>query len=609
MGVALNKQPAPLWNLHSGEIIVDLFAGGGGASTGIFRALGRHPDVAVNHDPEALCMHEANHPETVHLVEDVWQVKPEQVARITGGKPVGLLWASPDCTHHSKAKGGKPRDRNARSLAWVVVWWAAKARPRVICLENVEEFAHWGPLDEAGQPVKSRKGEDFQRFVRRLEFYGYKVEHRELRADHYGAPTSRKRLFVVARCDGMPIVWPEPTHGPGRLPVRTAAEIIDWSIPMLSIFASREEAREFARVHGVGVPQRPLRENTLRRIAKGIRRFVLDNPRPFIVPISHFNGRDVAHDGLEPLRTITASPQGGDFALVAPVIATNTTGHASRPLSEPIPTLTTGGHHMLVAPALTRYNGAKTPEGDGRGQALDGSLSTLDTSNRIGLVTAFLAKHFGTQEGQMPSGLSPDQPLGTVTACDHHGLVAATLIQTGYGERKGQEPRVPGLGKPLGTVVAGGGKHGLVAAHLTREFGKGVGSRTDEPIQTIMPGGAGKSALVAAFLGKYYGTASGAAADEPMDTLTTRERFAAVTVQIDGETYAVVDIYMRMLSPRELFRGQGFSEAYIIDPAYKGKRLSKAAQVRMVGNSVVPQLAEALVRANLGAYALEGVGD
>lgn len=537
---------APLWNLHDGEIIVDLFAGGGGASTGIYRALGRHPDVAVNHDPEALCMHEANHPNTHHMVEDVWQVNPELVSKITGGKPVGLLWASPDCTHHSKAKGGKPRDRNARSLAWVVVWWAAKARPRVICLENVEEFAHWGPLDNQGQPIKSRKGEDFHRWVQRLGFYGYQVEWRELRADHYGAPTSRKRLFVVARCDGMPIAWPEPTHGPGRLPVRTAAEVIDWSIPMLSIFATKEQARDFARVHGVGVPQRPLKDNTLRRIAKGIKRFVLDNPRPFIVPISHFNGRDVVHDGLEPLRTITASPQGGDFA--------------------------------VVAPTLTRYNGAKTGEGDGRGQALDGSLSTLDTSNRIGLVTAFLAKHFGTTDAQMPAGLSPEQPLGTVTACDHHGLVAAHITKFNTGS--------VGLclDTALPTVTAGG--------HPQRPAGA--------------PHGMG---LVAAFLAKYYGQGVGASFKDAMPTVTTRERFAAVTVQIDGETYAIVDICMRMLSPRELYRGQGFGDGYVIDPEHQGKRLSKAAQVRMVGNSVVPNLAEALVRVNLGSAGLAGVGD
>ena len=391
--------PQMLLDLHC-ELIVDLFAGGGGASLGIEMATGRMVDIAINHDPAAVAMHKANHPQTRHLLSDVFEADPREV---TQGRPVGLLWASPDCTHHSKARGGKPlrdRARRTRALAWVVTRWAGTVRPRVIILENVEEFADWGPLvgpPDRLRPCPRRKGRTFRQWVRSLERHGYEVQWRELRACDYGAPTIRKRLFVIARCDGRPIIWPEPTHGPGRrFPYRTAVECIDWPLPMLSIFASPEEAREWARVHGVGVPVRPLAEATLRRIARGVVRFVLENPEPFIVGVAGNGGQ-----------------------------------------------------------------------------------------------------------------------------------------------------------------------------------------------------------LVAAYLQSYYGAENRQDLREPLRTIPTRDRFGLVTVTIAGQPYVITDIAMRMLTPRELYRAQGFPDSYIIDRGADGRRLTKTEQVRMVGNSVCPQVAAALVRANV----------
>lgn len=463
--------------LHDHELVVDLFAGGGGASTGIFLATGRHPDVAVDHNPAALAVHAANHPSTRHEVEDVFDVNPR---RVTGGKPVGLLWMSPDCTHFSKAKGGKPRDKGTRSLAWVAIRWASEARPRVIVLENVEEFVTWGPLCDAGQPIAHRKGETFAEWLRALHALGYVTEHRTLVAADYGAPTTRKRLFLVARCDDEPIVWPEPTHGRGRAHAwRTAAEIIDWTIPCPSIFDR----------------PRPLADATLRRIAEGVRRYVLEAPRPFIVS----------------------------------------------------------------------YYGASS------------------------------------------SGRGADAPLPTATTRDRFGLVVPTLIQTGYGERPGQTPRVPGLDKPLGTVVACGGRHALVAALLTKHYGGVVGHEVDRAIGTIttqdhhaltsatlVPEGADRRDEVRAFLDRYVGERSDR-------TLFSRGPEHEVTVH--GERYAIADIGMRMLVPRELFRAQGFPADYAIDIEHEGRPLPKTTQIALAGNSVCPPLAEAIVRAQFGRRA------
>lgn len=535
------------------DLIVDNFAGGGGASTGIEMALGQQVDVAINHDEQAISMHTVNHPHTQHLCESVWEVDPVELC---GGRSVRLAWFSPDCTHFSKAKGGKPVKKKIRGLAWVVLKWAGTVRPQVIMLENVEEFKTWGPL-KGNQPCPDRKGQTFEKWKSQLQALGYQVEHRELRGCDYGAPTIRKRLFIIARCDGQPIVWPAPTHGTkgsGLKKFRTAADIIDWSIPCPSIFERK----------------RPLADNTMRRIARGLERFVINNPNPFIVNVanSKTTGRAPNVWALEePLRTITSSP---GFALVTPFI----TEHAN-------------------------------------------------SSN--------------------PRSWSPIEPLRTQCAQvkgGHFALISPTLIQTGYGERDGQAPRVPGLHKPLGTIVAGGNKHALVAAflaqhnlgatghkadsplstitsrgtqqqivtaHMVRQFGKSVGSSVEEPVGTVTAGGSGKTGLVTtrlqhvnevrAFLLKYYGTNIGHDCREPLQTVTSKHRFGLVTVK--GENYQIVDIGMRMLSPRELYSAQGFPDDYIIDRTADGTPITKTAQVRMCGNSVCPPVSEALVRANI----------
>jgi DNA (cytosine-5)-methyltransferase 1 len=456
------------------ELVIDNFAGGGGASTGIERAIGRPVDIAINHDPEAVAMHAANHPQTRHLCESVWDVNPREAC---AGQPVGLAWFSPDCKHFSKAKGGKPVEKKIRGLAWVAVRWAAVAKPRIIMLENVEEFVTWGPLTADGRPCPRNRGREFRAFVNALGRQGYAVEWRELRASDYGAPTSRKRLFLIARRDGLPIVWPAPTHaarpakGSGLRPWRTAAECIDWTLPCPSIF---ERAR-------------PLADATLRRVAAGVQRYVIDAAQPFVVRIGH-------------------------------------TGHG-------------------------------------------------DAGKVRGL----------------------DQPLSTVTSQAEHLLVAPTLVQTGYGERAGQSPRVPGLDKPLGTVVAGGAKHALVAAFLAKHYTGVVGSDLRRPIGTVTA--VDHHSLVAAFLVKFYGSGGQwAGCDEPMHTLPTKDRMGLVTVA--GQEYVIADIGLRMLQPRELARAQGFPDDYLLEAPHLGRTLPKHAQVRMVGNSVCPPLAEALVRAN-----------
>lgn len=489
------------------EITVDLFAGGGGASTGIEQALGRHVDIAVNHDPEAVSLHEANHPQTKHFVSDVFEVSPRAVC---GDRPVGLLWASPDCKHFSKAKGGKPVSKKIRGLAWVVVRWAKEVRPRIICLENVEEFQTWGPLADDGRPCPQRKGATFKRWVGQLRALGYAVEWRELRACDFGAPTIRKRLFLVARCDGAPICWPEPTHADpkhakarGLKAWRTAAECIDWSLPCPSIFER----------------ERPLAEATLRRIAHGIRRYVLEAAEPYIVRIGHTGHGD---------------------------------GGKARSAREPLSTITSKAEHLLATPTLVQ-----TGYGERAGQAprvpgLDKPLSTAVDGQKHALVAAFLAKHYG---GVVGSQLQ--DAIGTVTSVDHHSLVTSNLAKLRGTSNSAS------TAEPLATVSAQGFHHAEVRALLTKFYGQG-----------------GQDQDVTA----------------PLHTIPTRDRFGLVTVQ--GERYAIADIGMRMLQPRELYRAQGFPESYVIDRGADGRVLSKAAQVRMCGNSVCPPLSRAIVAAN-----------
>lgn len=533
------------------ELIVDSFAGGGGASLGISWALGRGPDVAINHDAEAIALHAANHPDTHHYCENVWKVDPREAC---AGRPVGLMWLSPDCKHFSKAKGGKPVNKKVRGLAWVAVRWAKAVRPRVVVLENVEEFQGWGPLLANGHPCPVRKGLTFRRFVGRLRALGYVVEWRELRACDYGAPTTRKRLFLVARCDGQPIVWPKSTHGKGRpKPWRTAAECIDWSLPCPSIFLTAAEAKT------IGV-KRPLAEATLRRIARGVQRYVLDAAEPFIVGVGGRMGQSAERAVDRPYQTITAK---GDAALVVPTLINTRNGERDgqaprvRDIAQPYATVT-----------------AKGSQG--------------------ALVAAFLAKHYG---GHETPGSQMTLPMDTVTVTDHHALVAAHVVKH-YGGRVGSS-----LEEPLHTVTAESVHHGVVASSLVKLKGTSQdGQPTDAPLHTVQAGGL-HYAEVRAFLIKYYGTDQDPRLELPLHAVTSRDRFGLVTVR--GEQYTIADIGMRMLAPRELYRAQGFPDSYRIDIPFNGKPLSKTAQVRMCGNSVCPPLAEAIVRANYGAERIE----
>lgn len=636
----MNAQlPPSFWMLdHSApdadELIVDSFAGGGGASTGIEMALGRSPDYAINHDAEALALHAANHPDTVHLSKNIYKVDPMDVV---GRRKVGLLWASPDCKHFSKAKGGAPVKREIRDLAWTVVLWAERVRPRVIILENVEEFQTWGPLIETAKgifPCPDRKGETFKEWILALKKHGYKVEWKELRACDYGAPTTRKRLFLIARCDGQKITWPAPTHGPGRLPYHTAAShVIDWSIPCPSIFDTSEEIMAKFGVRAI----RPLADNTMARIAKGVKRYVIDAAKPFIIK---FQTGAVGSDIDAPLPTVTANSfikrPGGAAPLGVVMPHLMTMRNAGKPFNEadkPTHTVTAGGAGLsLVAPVLAGVGGRA---GQSRPRSGDEPCATSTTKADTVLVAPILssAQHGGSHR-------AADEPHRTIAASDkdQNQIIAATMVQTGYGERPGQEPRALDIGKPLGTVVAGGAKHALVAAFLAQHNtmpagGIHAGHPAEDPISAVTATGSQQSVVsaglmnmkgsqraslpidggtptqtaggehvaeVRAFLMKYYGVDQDPRLDGPLSTVTTRDRFGIVTVE--GEPYEIVDIGMRMLTPRELFKAQGFPADYQIETGVfaDGSRraLTKTAQVRMCGNSVCPPIAAALVAAN-----------
>ncbi|MBR1661613.1 MAG: DNA cytosine methyltransferase [Acidaminococcaceae bacterium] len=535
------------------EIFVDNFAGGGGASTGIEMAIGRDVDIAINHDPAAIAMHRANHPGTKHYCESVWDIDP---AEACAGHPVALAWFSPDCTHFSKAKGGKPKSKHIRGLAWIAVKWAQTVKPRVIILENVEEFQDWGPLRKDGHPDKRCIGKTFRRFLHALGRYGYRVEHRELRACDYGAPTTRKRFFLIARCDGKPIVWPESTHGDPdswlvrsglELPYRTAAEIIDWSIPCPSIFGRKK----------------PLCENTMRRIAKGLKKFVFDNPAPFIVLVNHkgegFRGQEIN----KPLQTITAKHGFGVvIPELSPFIMVNEFKNKGSDIKAPLHTILTGNHHYLVTPTIITYHGEKTPD-EVRGQSVNRPIDVIDTSNRYGLVTAFISKYFAG--GYAGAGSKIENPLPTVTVVDHNALV------------------VP---------------------YMMHYYGASIGSAVTDPVGTITAQGQ-HIAEVEAFLIKYYGSDVGQNITDPLHTITSKDRFGLVMIQ--GLPYQIIDIGMRMLSPRELFDAQGFPHDYIIDRDADGNKYPKFAQVARCGNAVPPPFAEALTRANLPEYCPERI--
>lgn len=527
------------------EIDVDNFAGGGGATEGIEGATGRPVTIAINHCRDAIAMHEANHPETRHYQEDVWEVDPREAA---AGRRVRRAWFSPDCTHHSRAKGGAPRESGRRGLAWVAIRWARTVRPDVIFLENVEEFEEWGPLLENGKPDKTRKGETFKAFVAALISHGYEVQWRRIVAADHGAPTTRRRLFMIARRDRKPIVWPEETHGEGRARSwRTAAEIIDWSLPTRSIFGR----------------SKPLADATMRRIAAGLKRYVIESASPFIVPVTHTKGGDRVHGIDQPLRTVTTA-KGGEFALVTPFVSTQFGQSVGRGVDAPVATITGGGmgHHSLVAPVLVQ-----TGYGERKGQkprALDlhKPLGTVVRNQKHALVSAFLTRHYGDVFKQ-----DLDAPMATVTCREH--FTAQTVELAPVAE----------------------------AAWLETFHGRDVGVDARDPLPTVTATGT-HLAEVRAFLVKYYGDSDTQRqrCDRPLDAVTTRARFGLVTVA--GVDYRIVDIGLRMLQPRELFNAQGFPEDYIIDVTSNGHALTKAEKIELCGNSVCPDVARAIVGAN-----------
>lgn len=562
-------------NMINGELVVDNFAGGGGASTGIELATGYSVDIAINHDPEAIKMHKVNHPNTKHYCENVWEVDPVKACK---GHPVGLAWFSPDCKHFSKAKGGKPVEKNIRGLAWVVLKWAALVRPRVIMLENVEEFQTWGPcipirdkdtgrvivsmvgrhdrekneprtrVADPGevvpvdrqifQPDPKRSGQTYKKWRKQLEALGYEIDTKELVAADYGAPTMRKRFFMIARCDGKPIVWPEPTHGPAdseavkaglAKPYVGAYTQLDFSMPCPSIFDTSKEIKEKYGIRAV----RPLAQKTMDRIARGLKKFVLDNPEPFIIQCNH-GGERRQNDIKEPLPTITGKHGYGIVEpKIVPYMGTNTTNHPGGNCKNPIHTITTGNQQCLISPTLIQYY-SETSKDEVRSQSIEDPIMTVDGSNRYGLVTSFLHKYY--DGGYTGAGDTVENPLPTVTSWDHNSLCAVNLIQMN-NHCDGRDVK-----EPIPTITAGDGHFGEVRA----------------------------------FLIKYYGQGTGQDVKEPLDTVTSRDRFGLVT--INGTDYKIVDIGLRMLEPKELYGCQGFPDDYIIDHDYTGKNTQEASR-------------------------------
>lgn len=619
------------------KLVIDNFAGGGGTSTGLEIGLGRSVDIAINHDQYAIAMHKMNHPETQHYCEDVWHVDP---VAATQGMPVGLVWLSPDCTHHSQAAGGQPRDKVIRGLAWVGKKWAGKVLPDVIMLENVVQILQWGPLIAKRDPAtgrvikldktvaavgervpvqeqflvpnKAKQGRSWNAFVRDLKALGYVVEHKKLKACDFGAPTTRERLFMVARRDGKPIVWPEPTNfktsDKPQFKWRAAAECIDWNLPCPSIFTRK----------------RGLATATLRRVARGIQKYVVDSGDPFIVPIAHYNGTATVHDINEPLRTIMAATKGGEFALAAPVLAKLRGDSIGTRMDEPVPTITSGGNSKrpagsphalgLVSPIMVQAghgegqagkaqrwgSGHKSPEmplgtivASGGGHALasaylmqaNGGFNTTPghpLSDPVSTITnsgsqqqLIMANMVTLRKDSTGSDLK--DPLATITASgEHHALVAASMVVTGYGEREGQAPRTLDIEAPLGTVV-GQGKHAVVAAELDAYL-------SSENLD--------KALKVSEFMFQYSNN-TGTWAE-----LSLQQKLDIVTVNVQGVPHVIIDIGLRMMAPRELYTAQGFPDNYVIDHGAGGVIFSKSTQVKLVGNSVSPVIPAALARAN-----------
>ena len=519
--------------LSKRPLIIDAFAGGGGASVGIEMALGRPVDIAINHDPDAILMHKTNHPDTLHLTEDIFKVDLKKYIK---GQRVALLWASPDCTSHSKAKGGKPREHGLRILPWAVYKHAKSILPEVIIMENVEEIQQWGPLDENGYPIKEHKGEEYRKFITAMKSLGYIFESRELVAADYGAPTTRKRWYAIFRRDGRDIVWPEPTHSKtgddGRLPWEPIWKYLDFSDLGKSIFGRKK----------------PLAEKTMNRIARGLEKFVFNNPEPFIVQVNHggdnFRGQSIH----EPLPTVTSKHGYGIVSpVMTPIIDKSYGGNyvgAGSSVTEPIHTVTTVDHNRLVTPIMIQYHSETSKKGV-RGQQVTDPVQTIDTSNRYGLVSAFLTKFYKSGCGQQLT-----EPIHTITTSPgHFGMVSVIAVDW-------QNLKEAGI--------------------------------DDETAQ--------KCTWVSHFIMEYYGCGTGQSIEEPLHTIVTKERFALITIL--GNKYALLDIYLRMLTPEELKLGQGFPKDYIIDRDYRWRKYPVSKQVARIGNSVVPIMAVKLVMAN-----------
>lgn len=637
-----------LSRLRSGEISVDLFAGGGGASTALEQALDRPVDIAINHNPWAVSMHAANHPYTRHLCEDVWEADPR---REVSGRAVGWLHASPDCTHFSQAKGGQPRSRATRALSWVVLKWAGTVRPRIISLENVHQILKWGPLvakrdPKTGRaltldmvldastgrmghrvaapgervpidnqfliPDKRQQGRTWRQFVAALRAMGYTVEWKRLKACDYGAGTSRERLFLIARCDGEPITWPEASHGPDRAtPYVTAADCIDWSLTCPSIFTRNK----------------PLADATLRRIARGIRKYVLDAAEPFIVHATH-GGERRPHGASEPLPTITAANR-GELMAVSPTIVqcANASANGVAGGGEPLGTVTAwpkGGSHAVAAATLVqaaqgevRPGGVQRWGSGVRSVEVPAGTITASGSGGYAVAAASLVKFRGDSDGgdlqdpapTITSGAGAARPAGAAHAL---GVMTAFLEQANGGGPNGKPARA--AEEPVSSITGTGSQQRLCTANMVTLRGDNTGSAAAVPVRTLSAGGEHHAVIecqlspeheagalqVAAFLLRYYGEGGQwAGLTEPTHAITTKDRLALVTVTIRGTPYVIVDIGLRMLQRQELFRAQGFPADYIIDRTADGRALSVSRSVAMVGNSVSPPPLRAIVAANL----------